>query len=146
MRAREKVHGDIGQGVIMYGTERVGPIQHYLTTLADNIRVADDFGKFRFQYEFHEPWIGMHGSFVVCQNKVEQDVGFDHGLAGSITEDAYFALAARAIGVKFSWINSLCYEQSPFGFMDFVQQRRRWYGGLWLVCRAKEIRFAAASC
>ena len=135
----EKSHGDIGQGVIVYGTERVGPIQNYLTTLADNIRVADDFGKFRFQYEFHEPWIGMHGSFVVCQNKVEMDVGFDHGLAGSITEDAYFALAARAIGVKFSWINSLCYEQSPFGFMDFIQQRRRWYGGLWLVCRAKEI-------
>ena len=87
-----------------------------------------------------EPWIGMHGSFVVCQNAVEQAVGFDHGLAGSITEDAYFALAARSsIGVRFSWINALMFEQSPFGLMDFVQQRRRWYGGLWLVCKATAI-------
>ena len=32
--------------------------------------------------------VGMHGSFVVCAHAVEVAVGFDHGLAASITEDA----------------------------------------------------------
>lgn len=94
----EKRYGNIGQGVIKYGCHENPP--NYLTTLADSIRVADDFGKFRVQYELHEPLIGMHGSFVVCQTAVEADIGFDHGISGSITEDAYFALVARAEGVK----------------------------------------------
>ena len=94
----EKRWGNIGQGVIKYGCHDNPP--NYLTTLADSIRVADDFGKFRVQYELHEPLIGMHGSFVVCQTAVEAAVGFDHGISGSITEDAYFALVARAEGVK----------------------------------------------
>ena len=93
-----KRYGNIGQGVIKYGCHENPP--NYLTTLADSIRVADDFGKFRVQYELHEPLIGMHGSFVVCQTAVEAAIGFDHGISGSITEDAYFALVARAEGVK----------------------------------------------
>ena len=97
----EKRWGNIGQGVIKYGCHDNPP--NYLTTLADSIRVADDFGKFRVQYELHEPLIGMHGSFVVCQTAVEAAVGFDHGISGSITEDAYFALVARAEGVKVCW-------------------------------------------
>ena len=40
----------------------------------------------------------MHGSFVVIQNAVEQLVGFDNGLTGSITEDTYFALMAWSKG------------------------------------------------
>ena len=97
----EKRYGNIGQGVIKYGCHENPP--NYLTTLADSIRVADDFGKFRVQYELHEPLIGMHGSFVVCQTAVESAIGFDHGISGSITEDAYFALVARAEGVKVRW-------------------------------------------
>ena len=96
-----KRYGNIGQGVIKYGCHENPP--NYLTTLADSIRVADDFGKFRVQYELHEPLIGMHGSFVVCQTAVEAAIGFDHGISGSITEDAYFALVARAEGVKVRW-------------------------------------------
>jgi hypothetical protein len=76
---------------------------NWVTTLADSVRVGDDFGKFRIQYELHEPLIGMHGSFVVCQNAVERLVTFDHGMEGSITEDAFFALVAQVKGIKFSW-------------------------------------------
>lgn len=104
----EKRWGNIGQGVIKYGCHDNPP--NYLTTLADSIRVADDFGKFRVQYELHEPLIGMHGSFVVCQTAVEAAIGFDHGISGSITEDAYFALVARAEGVKVCW----AYSQYPY--------------------------------
>ena len=110
----EKRHGNIGQGPILYGRHAI--IENYVNTLADrlalvrpvrfffmttyfficSIRVGDDFGKFRLQYETHLPWIGMHGSFVVCSNAVEKEVSFNHGIRGSITEDAYFALVAWA--------------------------------------------------
>eukprot|EP00976_Prorocentrum_cordatum_P070492 1179955-Prorocentrum_minimum.AAC.3 len=56
----------------------------------------------------------MHGSFVVAQNAVEQLTTFDHGAEGSITEDAYFALVAREMGVRYAWIDTHMYEQSPF--------------------------------
>ena len=133
----EKKYGNIGQGTILYGTNE---IDNYVTTLADSVRVGDDLGKFRLQYELHEPLIGMHGSFVVCHNAVEKEVTFDHGMEGSITEDAYFALIARwQKGVKFSWIDAFMYEQSPFTFGDFMRQRCRWYVGLWLVCMSNAI-------
>lgn len=131
-----KRFGNIGQGVILYGTMDA---DNWLTTLADSVRVGDDFGKFRLQYELHEPLIGMHGSFVVCQNLVEQTVTFDHGMEGSITEDAYFALVAQVLGVKFSWIDSFMFEQSPFSVNDFMHQRCRWFAGLWLIVLSPNI-------
>jgi hypothetical protein len=76
----EKNYPDIGQGVIIYGSSFNTTIENHITTLADSIRVGDDFGKFRLQYQSHYPWIGMHGSFVVCPNSVEQLVGFDNGM------------------------------------------------------------------
>jgi egghead protein (zeste-white 4 protein) len=123
----KKTFGNVGQGVIIYGAQLT--IENYITTLADSIRVGDDFGKFRLQYQSHYPWIGMHGSFVVCSNAVEREISFDHGLSGSITEDAYFALAAWARDIKFSWVDGFMYEQSPFTLKDFCMQRRRWFGG-----------------
>ena len=38
----------IGQGVIYYNTRGV---DNYLTTLADYIRVSDDYAKFQLQYK-----------------------------------------------------------------------------------------------
>jgi len=128
----KQVFGNIGQGVILYGANK--EIDNYTTTLADSFRVSDDFGKFRLQYYSKRPWIGMHGSFVVCPNAVEKHIGFDHGMPGSITEDAYFALVAWERGIKFAWVDTYMYEQSPFSIYDFIMQRRRWFGGLWLVC------------
>jgi hypothetical protein len=134
----EKTYGNIGQGVILYGTQDP---DNWLTTLADSVRVGDDFGKFRIQFELHEPLIGMHGSFVVSQNAVERLVTFDHGMEGSITEDAYFALVAQVKGIKFSWIDSFMYEQSPFSCHDFMHQRCRWFAGLWLIVLSRRIPF-----
>jgi hypothetical protein len=53
----KKKYGNIGQGVIIYGSQL--SIENYITTLADSIRVGDDFGKFRMQYQSKYPWIGM---------------------------------------------------------------------------------------
>eukprot|EP01059_Diplonema_ambulator_P000314 TRINITY_DN10259_c0_g1_i1.p1 TRINITY_DN10259_c0_g1~~TRINITY_DN10259_c0_g1_i1.p1 ORF type:complete len:2101 (+),score=705.34 TRINITY_DN10259_c0_g1_i1:133-6435(+) len=134
---KKREFGRIGQGIILYGVN--DEIENWMTTLADSIRVADDFGKFRLQFEMHEPLIGMHGSFVVASQKVEEATTFDHGMAGSVTEDAYFALVARALGVTFSYIDAYMYEQSPFSILDFAKQRKRWFAGLWLVAKAPGI-------
>lgn len=133
----------IGQGPILYGrfcaqgqddedVDGVG--RNWVTTLADSGRVADDMGRYRVQYECGEVWVGMHGSFVVVCNAVERSVTFDHGLEGSIAEDAFFALVARAQGVRFAWVDGLMFEQSPFTVGDFVKQRARWLvGGMRVV-------------
>ena len=106
------------------------PLSHVLRrSLADTIRVGDDFGKFALQYRmFEDPLIGMHGSFVVCQNAVEIDFGFDHGVEGSITEDTFFAMHIASHGVKVKWCEGHMFEQSPFNVEDFAKQRCRWYG------------------
>eukprot|EP01060_Flectonema_neradi_P026636 TRINITY_DN357_c0_g1_i2.p1 TRINITY_DN357_c0_g1~~TRINITY_DN357_c0_g1_i2.p1 ORF type:complete len:2065 (+),score=347.73 TRINITY_DN357_c0_g1_i2:154-6195(+) len=137
IQSGKRRYGRIGQGVIVYGAN--DEIENWVTTLADSIRVADDYGKFRIQFELHEPLIGMHGSFVVASQAVEEATTFDHGMAGSVTEDAYFALVARSLGVKFSYIDAYMYEQSPFSILDFAKQRKRWFAGLWLVAKAPSI-------
>lgn len=126
----------IGQGIVLYGR---GTVMNWTTTLADSIRVGDDYGRFRLQFEQGRAFFGMHGSFIVVNNAVEQAIGFDHGFAGSITEDAYFALMAQSRGVGFRFIHAFMYEKSPFSLGDFVKQRRRWFGGLWLCVLDRNI-------
>lgn len=139
----------IGQGPILYGRAMTdesvagGDIGNgnWLTTLADSGRVSDDCGRYRIQYECGEVWVGMHGSFVVCANCVEQKVTFDHGVEGSIAEDAFFGLLARSQDVRFAWIDALMFEQSPFTFMDFIKQRSRWLVGGLRVVGSSQIPF-----
>ncbi|CAK0911715.1 unnamed protein product [Prorocentrum cordatum] len=132
-----QIYGHTGQGVIVYNVkEQV----NLLCCLADSIRVADDLGKFALQYKlFQEPLIGMHGSFVVCSNAVEMDVGFDWGIPGSITEDTFFALKCAEIGVQVIHCGGCMYEQSPFSVQDFAKQRCRWFSGIWLCVKAPNL-------
>lgn len=128
----------IGQGAIVYGRTMTDHMSadggNWLTTLADSGRVSDDCGRYRLQYECGEVWVGMHGSFVVVANCVEQEVTFDHGVRGSIAEDAFFAILARSKTVQFRWIDALMFEQSPFTMKDFIKQRSRWLvGGVQVV-------------
>lgn len=103
--------------------------------MADSLRVSDDYGKFRFQLEQRTTYFGIKGSFIVVNNRVARQIGFDHGLKSSITEDAYFAIKAKSQNIKFGFIPASIKERSPFTILDFVRQRRRWFGGLWyLVC------------
>ncbi|RMG92642.1 MAG: hypothetical protein D6706_16535 [Chloroflexi bacterium] len=129
VRVGKRQYARIGQGVILYGR---GTVVNWLTTLADSIRVGDDYGRFRLQFENGKAYFGMHGSFIVIQNHVEKTIGLDHGPDASITEDAYFALVAQQIGIEFAFIHTFMYEKSPFSLRDFIRQRRRWFGGLWM--------------
>lgn len=123
---------NIGQGPIVYNYGHVPDFQ--LGALADVRRVSDDLIFFRATWEIGRPYVGMHGSFVVASQKTEKLIGFDHGDAGSVTEDAYFALYAWGkMDLKFSWIDAFMFEQSPFCIMDFIRQRARWFHGLNLI-------------
>jgi egghead protein (zeste-white 4 protein) len=141
----------IGQGVILYAPERIFTkfdslknisltIQHWITTLADSIRVVDDYGRFRLQFEAQTSWFGIKGSFIVCKNLVEKQIGFDYGDDASITEDTFFALNAVEYKVKYAFINATMYESSPFTLFDFMKQRRRWIAGLWKVLKSPQLK------
>lgn len=147
---RSQLWPRIGQGPIVYGKwlaqngdeESSGSeYGNWITTLADSIRVGDDCGRYRLQYECGEACIGIHGSFVVVCNNVEKEVTFDHGIEGSIAEDAFFAMVARCKGVKFAWIDACMEERSPLGLMDFMKQRARWLVGGALVVWSKKLPF-----
>eukprot|EP00756_Hemistasia_phaeocysticola_P035365 Hpha_TRINITY_DN16579_c0_g2::TRINITY_DN16579_c0_g2_i1::g.133492::m.133492 len=119
----------IGQGPILYGS-RGAEVENWFTTLADSGRVGDDFGKFRLAASLNCPIFGMHGSFIIISQKVQQAIGWDHGPEGSVTEDVAFAIEGWSKGVGISWIDAFMHEQSPFTVHDFLKQRKRWFAGL----------------
>lgn len=132
----DKQH-QFGQGVISYAN---GDIVNWVTTLADSFRVADDMGKLRFQfYYFHRPLFGWKGSYVVTSVAAERKVTFDHGPDGSVAEDCYFSMIAYRDGYSFNFIEGEMHEKSPFTFWDFLQQRKRWLQGIFLVVHSGEI-------
>ena len=120
----------IGQGAILYHRNwRRKPFW----TLADNVRTGDDFARFHGQYRLGRTIFGLHGSYIVVRNDVEKRVGFDFGPAGSITEDAFWAVRNMEDGVRARWCEGYLEEQSTEGLMDFMRQRARWFQGLWIV-------------
>ncbi|KAH7954056.1 hypothetical protein HPB49_015257 [Dermacentor silvarum] len=126
-----------GQGLITYANERV---VNWVTTLADSFRVADDMGKLRFQFwAFHRPLFSWKGSYVVTRAGAERKVSFDHGPDGSIAEDCFFSMVAYREGYTFDFIPGEMWEKSPFSFWDFLQQRKRWLQGIFLVVHSSTI-------
>ena len=113
-----------------------------ICTVADSFRVTEDLGKIRGQFNlFHKAVFGMKGSYVVTKAKVEKAVSFDNGLAGSIAEDAYFAIKAMDKGYTFGFIEGEMWEKSPFSFEDFTKQRKRWMQGIYLVATDSKLTF-----
>jgi egghead protein (zeste-white 4 protein) len=127
----------IGQGAVLYHRDLA---EHPFLTLADSVRTGDDLGRFRLQHLLGQSAFGMHGSFILVRNDVEKEVGFDLGPAGSVTEDAWWALVEMARGHRSRWVDGYCIEQSTRSVSDFMKQRRRWFVGLCLVCRRAPAR------
>lgn len=135
-----------GQGVITYANNPpqfnsfVKYLQNRICTVADSIRVADDFGKLRFQLTYlNKPIFGWKGSYVVCNAGAERKISFDWGLAGSKAEDCFFGMVALDRGYTFDFIEGEMHEKSPFTFTDFIKQRKRWIQGFYLVCTSDQI-------
>jgi egghead protein (zeste-white 4 protein) len=113
-----------------------------MTTLADSFRVADDMGKLRAQfYLFHKPYFSWKGSYVVTQVGAERKITFDNGPDGSVAEDCFFGMRAYAEGYTFNFIEGEMWEKSPFTIWDFLQQRKRWMQGIYLVVHSKAIQW-----
>lgn len=66
-------------------------------------------------------------------------MSFDNGLDGSVAEDCYFAMIAFKKGYTFNFIQGEMWEKSPFTLMDFLQQRKRWVQGIFLVVHSRHI-------
>ena len=115
-----------GQGVILYNQYRYW--SNWFFTVGDAIRVGDDLARFHLQYTYlHRPVFGAHGSFLLTNGQVENEITWD---LGSLTEDYQFAMKAWERGYKCGKVPGLVREQSPMDFMGFMKQRRRWYVGI----------------
>lgn len=134
----------IGQGLITYANEEV---HNWVTTLADSFRVGADMGLLRFCLRnLNKALFLFKGSFVVCQAGTERAVSFDNGAEGSIAEDTYFAMSALTKGYSFDWIEGEMWEKSPFSVKDFLQQRKRWIQGIFLVVHDKKLPIKSRFC
>jgi len=140
LNSRPEKLADIAQGSITYAPTEIQDTIHWITTFTDSIRVANDYGAFRIQYQmFNTVFIGMKGSFIVIRNDAECAIGWDHGAPVNITEDAFFSLLAKDMGYRFQFIDACVYELSPFRIGDLWKQRKRWISGLWRVCKSPKL-------
>ena len=76
---------------------------------------------------------------MVTKLSAERSVSFDHGLDGSVAEDCYFSMIAYKNGYTFDFIEGEMWEKSPFTIKDFLQQRKRWMQGIFLVVHSPAI-------
>jgi beta-1,4-mannosyltransferase len=116
----------VGQGTITYHRNWE---KHPYFTLSDCIRSGSDKGRLYLSMLIGVPLFGLHGSFIVVRNDVEQDQGFDVGPVGSLTEDAWWGVLASADGVRCRWVDGFVAEQCTHQVKDFIKQRRRWFTG-----------------
>lgn len=73
-------------------------------------------------------------------------MSFDNGPSGSIAEDGYFAIKAYQLGYRFGFIEGDMCEKSPFTFIDYIRQRKRWLQGLVFVVAAPEFGWRYKIC
>ncbi|HIP84056.1 MAG TPA: hypothetical protein EYH15_00995 [Methanothermococcus okinawensis] len=123
----EKQKGKLaGQGIIVYPNFWG---KNILTSLGDSIRAGDDISRFRFQGEYGEVLIGIHGSHLLYRGDVEDRIGWDFGEIRA--EDALFGiLINHCYNKAYGWLKGKLYEQSPFSVKDYIKQRRRWFWGI----------------
>jgi beta-1,4-mannosyltransferase len=125
----------IGQGPIVYIDG------HWFWCGADAMRLADDLGRFKLQYQFGIPIFGVHGSYLLIRGDVDKALPFDVGRDNSYTEDTAWALLAWQKGYRFNWINGFILEQPPCNLKDFLKQRQRWLAGMKMVIKSPKIQW-----
>jgi beta-1,4-mannosyltransferase len=108
----------IGQGAITYHRNWKS---HPFLTLADSSRTGDDFGRYRLAMSAGRPLFGLHGSWIVVRNDIEQATGFDVGPDGSLAEDSWWGLLQAEAGHRTRWVNGYMSEQCPESARDFLR-------------------------
>ncbi|HST85452.1 MAG TPA: glycosyltransferase family 2 protein [Kineosporiaceae bacterium] len=117
----------LAQGILSYPRENA---VNRFTWLADAVRPADDFARFRAATGSGTPVAGVHGELLMIRGSAEATIGWDFG-PNSIVEDAHFALTfcSRYPG-RSDWFNGRSYGASPATVHDLIRQRERWAWGL----------------
>lgn len=117
----------LAQGILSYPREN--SVNHF-TWLADAVRPADDFARFRAATGSGTPVAGVHGELLLIRASAEATIGWDFG-PNSIVEDAHFALTfcSRYPG-RSDWFNGRSYGACPATVSDLIKQRERWAWGL----------------
>jgi egghead protein (zeste-white 4 protein) len=117
----------LAQGILSYPRENA---VNRFTWLADAVRPADDFARFRATTGSGTPVAGVHGELLLIRGSTEATIGWDFG-PNSIVEDAHFALTfcSRYPG-RSDWFNGRSYGASPATVHDLIRQRERWAWGL----------------
>ena len=117
----------LAQGILTYPRENA---VNWLTWMADAVRPADDFARFRAVTGSGTPVAGVHGELLLLRASVEATIGWDFG-PKAIVEDAQFALTfCKLYPGRSDWFNGRCYGASPATIRDFIKQRERWAWGL----------------
>ena len=117
----------LGQGVLLYNAH--GFWRRPLIAVADAVRTGDDVGRFFAQLAWlHRPVFGLHGSFLLVNGALANEIGWDH--EGSLVEDYAFSLRCLERGHGCGWIDGFVREQSPRTIRDLLRQRRRWIVGI----------------
>jgi egghead protein (zeste-white 4 protein) len=117
----------LAQGMLTYPRENA---VNWLTWMADAVRPADDFARFRAVTGSGTPIAGVHGELLLLRASIEATIGWDFG-PKAIVEDAQFALTfCMLYPGRSDWFNGRCYGASPATVRDFVRQRERWAWGL----------------
>jgi egghead protein (zeste-white 4 protein) len=117
----------LAQGILTYPRENA---VNWLTWMADAVRPADDFARFRAVTGSGTPVAGVHGELLLLRASIEATIGWDFG-PKAIVEDAQFALVfCKLYPGRSDWFNGRCYGASPATVRDFVKQRERWSWGL----------------
>lgn len=63
---------------------------HWLFTVADNVRVVDDLGRYQFQFNcLGRSFGGFHGSYLLVNGEVEKAVTWDTDI---LLEDYFFGI------------------------------------------------------
>ncbi|OCL13070.1 glycosyltransferase family 2 protein [Glonium stellatum] len=117
-----------GMGTIFYNSQ--GHWRNPFLTVAEISRITADFGRFRLPFKLHaRPASGwVHGSFILVNGQVENDIGWD---TECLAEDFWFGLHAANKGYKFGWLDAIAREQPPRSIKDICAQRKRWFAGIW---------------
>jgi egghead protein (zeste-white 4 protein) len=137
-RAKLGYRPRIGQGTITYHRDWA---RHPIFTLSDCIRTGSDLGRLSLSMKIGVPLFGLHGSYILVRNDVEKELGFDVGPVGSLTEDAWWGTIAMDKGYRCRWIEGHMAEQCTFKVSDFLNQRRRWFNGMYRTARQAPVRY-----
>ena len=125
----ERTTYEWGQGIILYNT--VNYWKNAALTFAEVLRFRDDLGRFQCQHgRIHFTIWGCHGSFLLSSDKVENTVSWN---TDCLAEDFWFANKACQLGFGGGFVPSVAREQSNWNIQDFLNQRRRWFCGMWKV-------------